>query len=198
MSDFPQPPPNPLLPPAPSSAPPPPPVPFGVPPVPQFGGYAPTGYPVGYATSLRKPPRPTVKVGALLLILGGVGLVAGSALGWVTVEGSSFNGFSKEPISLDGSSNGGPLFVFLAVLLVGFGIAQLAARKVLAIAIIAVFFAAFAVLAVLGEMSDVSDIIEFADAFDAESSWGPGIPVLGVASLVGLGGAIATLARRRG
>lgn len=155
------------------------------------------GYPLIHATQPSKPPRPPVKVGSLLLIGGGAGLILGSLLPWVTVSGESLNGFSDDSISLDGGSNGGPAFVFFAVLLIGFGIAQLAARRVLAVAILAVVFASFALIGTLAEMGDVSDVIDFTDLFGLESSWGPGVPALGVASLVGLGGGIATLAKRR-
>ena len=196
--------------------PPPAPVPFGVPPAPQFGAYAPPGHtapgygsqgygsqgygPQGYplvAGSQSKPPRPEVKAGSLMLIGGGVGLILGSVLDWVTIEGTSINGFSSESLSIDENSPGGGVFVFFAVLLIGFGITQLAARKVLAVAILAVVFASFAVLVALGEMSDVSDVISVMGLIGGDASWGPGIPVLILSSLVGLGGAIATLAKRR-
>lgn len=197
MSDFEQP--SYVLPPPPAPVPPPqrPIAPFGVPGAPPYGTFTAPGYPLIHAAQPSKPPRPAVKVGSLLLIGGGAGLILGSVLPWVTVSGQSLNGFSDDSISLDGGSNGGPAFVFFAVLLIGFGIAQLAARKVLAVAILAVVFASFALVGVLAEFGDVSDVIDFTDLFGLESSWGPGVPVLGLASLVGLGGGIATLAKRR-
>lgn len=198
MSDFQQPSSSPL-PPPPSMPPPPAPAPFGVPQAPQFGtyaapGYATAGYPVAGSA---KPPRPAVKVGSIMLIVSGVGLVIGSLLNWVTIEGQSINGFSEESLSMEENSPSGGAFVFFAVLLVGFGIAQLAARKVLAVAILAVVFASFAVLIALAQMSDVSDAITLSDLFGFQSSWGPGVPVLVISSVVGLGGGIATLAKRR-
>ncbi|HQY13277.1 MAG: hypothetical protein KAY11_18100 [Ilumatobacteraceae bacterium] len=208
MSDFEQPPYAPL-PPAPGHPTPPaaPVNPFGLPPAPPFQaasgtgsigtGYSVAGYPLVRGGPSAKPPRPAVKGGSMLLIAGGVGLVIGSLLPWVTVAGQRFNGFADEPISLDGGSNGGPAMAFLAALLIGFGIAQLAARKVLAVAILAVVCASFAVIGTLAEMGDVADVVQFADLLDAESSWGLGVPVLAMGSLVGLGGAIATLAKRR-
>ena len=147
MSDFEQPPYAPL-PPAPGHPTPPaaPVNPFGLPPAPPFQaasgtgsigtGYSVAGYPLVRGGPSAKPPRPAVKGGSMLLIAGGVGLVIGSLLPWVTVAGQRFNGFADEPISLDGGSNGGPAMAFLAALLIGFGIAQLAARKVLAVAIL--------------------------------------------------------------
>ncbi len=80
---------------------------------------------------------------------------------------------------------------------IGFGIAQLAARKVLAVAILAVVFTSFAVLAALADLADVSDAKDLASAFGLEFNTGPGLYVILVGSLVALGGAIATLAKRR-
>lgn len=132
-----------------------------------------------------------------MLIVSGVGLVLGSILNWITIDGTSMNGFSNESLNLDGDSPGGGAFVFFAVLLTGFGIAQFAARKVLAVAILAVVFASFALMVALAEMSDVSDALSLTRLFGAQGSWGPGVPVLVVSSLLGLGGGIATLAKRR-
>ncbi|MGB8860819.1 MAG: hypothetical protein WCC60_16285 [Ilumatobacteraceae bacterium] len=211
MSEFEQLPPAPLPPPravppvvspaqhAPFAVPPqsgpygPPPAPYGGQP---YSGYPATGYPL-VPGMLTKPPRPVVRGGSLLLIIGGAGLVLGSVLPWLTAGGQSLNGFSSESIDLDGGSNGGPAFAVLAVLLIGFGITQLAARKVLAVAIIAVVIASFALMGALAEMGNVSDAIDFAGYFGGDASWGAGVPVLGVSSLLGLGGAITTLATRR-
>ena len=198
MSDSDQPSFAPPLPPAPAGPPAAAGGPFATPGTAPYAGYPPAGYPPGFGVVPVKPPRPEVKVGAILLIVGGVGLVLGSLLGWVTIEGQSFNGFSRESISIDGGENGGPALSFLAVVIAGFGIAQLAARRVLAVAILAVVFASFALLGVLAEMGNVSDAIELTELFGAEASWGPGMPVLGLSALVGLGGAVATLAKRRG
>lgn len=206
MSDFQQPSSTPPLP-SPGMAPPPPPAtaPFGVPPAPQHGagspyGYVPQGYvPLGYPLMNgipMKPPRPPVKVGSLLLIGGGLGLILGSFLTWFSIDGSTFNGFS-EVVTLDGDDPVGGGFVVFAVLLVGFGIAQLAARKVLAVAILAVVFASFTVLVALGQTSEVSETVRLSKLFGTDVSWGPGVPVLVISSMVGLGGAIATLAKRR-
>jgi hypothetical protein len=203
-------PPAPLLPPAPSAAPPAPPFvamrppgfgpmpPPGFGPIPAqpFGGPVPYGYQPLVATP-SKPPRPAVRVGSVLLVIGGLGLVAGSLLDWVTIGGERFNGFSDDVLTLDDGSNGGPAFVFFAVLLVGFGIAQFAARKVLAVAIIAVVVASFALLGVLAEVSDMSDAVRFGELFGAPASWGPGVPVLALAAMISLAGAITTLAKRR-
>lgn len=204
MSDFQQPVPS-ELPPAlrmPPPPPPPPPAPFGAPSAPQFGpyprpDYATPGYPIPNASAQPKPPRPPVKAGSLMLIASAVGLVLGSVLTWLTVAGASFNGFSSEALNLDENSPNGGVYVFFAVLLAGFGITQLAARRVLAIAILAVVFASFAVLISLAELGDVSDAVSLLDLLGIESSWGPGMPLLVASSLLGLGGAIVSLSKRR-
>ena len=196
MSDFDQPSFAPPLPPAPAG-PPSAAGPFATPGAAPYAGYPPAGYPPGFGVVPVKPPRPQVKVGSILLIVGAAGLVLGCLLSWVSIEGQSFNGFSSESISIDGGENGGPALSFFAVVIGGFGIAQLAARRVLAVAILAVVFASFALFGVLAEMGNVSDAIELTELFGAEASWGPGVPVMGLSALVGLAGAIATLAKRR-
>ena len=206
MSDFDQPSFAPPLPPAPAG-PPSAAGPFATPGAAPYAGYPPAGYPPagyppagyppGFGVVPVKPPRPQVKVGSILLIVGAAGLVLGCLLTWVSIEGQSFNGFSSESISIDGCENGGPALSFFAVVIGGFGIAQLAARRVLAVAILAVVFASFALFGVLAEMGNVSDAIELTELFGAEASWGPGVPVMGLSALVGLAGAIATLAKRR-
>ena len=196
MSDFDQPSFAPPLPPAPAG-PPSAAGPFATPGAAPYAGYPPAGYPPGFGVVPVKPPRPQVKVGSILLIVGAAGLVLGCLLTWVSIEGQSFNGFSSESISIDGGENGGPALSFFAVVIGGFGIAQLAARRVLAVAILAVVFASFALFGVLAEMGNVSDAIELTELFGAEASWGPGVPVMGLSALVGLAGAIATLAKRR-
>lgn len=203
MSDFesdpsvPPQPPSSSYPPAPPGAPA---APFGSPtgPPPSYAqpGYNPVGYPPAYAPvtgMMQKPPRPKVAIGSLILIIGGVLMIVGCFLNWFTVDGRKFDGFAGD----EGETKDGPVFVFLAVLSIGFGIAQLAARKVLAVAILAVVFASFAVLAAIADLSDVSDLMDLADAFGEDASTGPGLYVILGGSLMTLAGGIATLSRRR-
>ena len=189
MSDFNQPPGFQQVPP-----PPAPQAPFGAPgaPAPPVG-YTPPGYTPFAAATGQKPARPAVPVGSVLLIVGGALLIVGSFLNWFTVQGTKYNGFSGS----GSDTKDGPVFVFLGVLALGFGIAQLLARRVLAVAILAVVFAAFALLAAIADIGDVGDAIDFADAVGISASRGPGLWIILLGSLVALGGGIATVAKRR-
>jgi hypothetical protein len=149
-------------------------------------------YPVAGAT--QKPPRPAVQVGSMLLIAGGVLLILGSFLEWFNIEGESFNGFSGDG---ENEVKDGPVFVFFGLLALGFGIAQLMAKRVLAVAILAVVFASFALLGALADLGDVSDLQDLADTFGAEFSQGPGLWVILLGACAALAGGIATLAKRR-
>lgn len=157
--------------------------------------------PVGYMPMpgfVQKPPRPPVRVGSLLLIVGGVVLVTGSFLRWFTLGEVHYNGFGSTNAggAFDIDMNDGAAYVFFGVLSLGFGIAQLAARKVLAVAIIATVFASFAALAAINDVNDLGDLEMFGDLFGGFSR-GPGLWVVLLGSLIALGGAIATLSARR-
>ena len=196
MSDFNQTPNVPMAPPAPPA---PPQAPFGAPaPPPPASVYAqPGAMPPGYspmgAVVAQKPPRPAVTVGAVLLIAGGALSILGSFLNWFSIEGENYTGFSGD----GGDTKDGPVFVFLGVLALGFGVAQLMARRVLAVAILAVVFASFALLAAFADLGDVSDAMDFAEAIGIEASTGPGLWIILVGAMISLGGGIATLAKRR-
>ena len=107
---------------------------------------------------------------------------------WFEIAGESVSGFDE----LGGESRDGPAFTIFAVILAGFGIATLAAKRILPIAIIAVVVASFSVLAAF---ADISDVNELSDAGLATT--GPGLPVVLVGSLIGLAGGIVALATRR-
>ena len=202
MSDFN---PNPSVPPAPGATVPQP-APFGppgAPPPPPPVGYVPPGYaPLGNV-SMGKPPRPAVPVGSVLLIVGGLMLIAGSFLSWFSGFGESYNGFSNA----DGGSKDGPVFLVLGLLVLGFGIAQLLARKVLVLGILAIIVAVMAALAAVADISDVARNLDEARkiledfgtdfGFEDDFSWGPGLWVILVGSVVALAGGIATVAKRR-
>lgn len=206
MSDFDQP-----LPPSPTPPPPPPggfgapPAPFGAPgaptPPPAAGWYGPpgaAGYPLPAAPTAGQ--RPKVVVGSVLLIAGGVLLIVGSFLNWAKVSlggigfDMSFNGFGSGDETKDG-----PVFVFFALVLAGFGITMLAARKVLAVSILAVVFASLAVLVAIADLKDVSDLAAELGVFGStvDVQIGPGLWVVLIGAVMSLAGGIATLAVRR-
>ena len=170
----------------PAPPPPPPPVAYGVPP------YSAPGFPVA-GGPITKPPRPAVTVGAGMLVLGGVMLIAGSFLTWFSVLGESYTGFSDG----DGGVKDGPVFVGLGVLALAFGVVQLMTRKVLALGILAIIVAALALLAALADIGDVGDVVDLADSLDIEASSGPGLWVILIGAMIALAGGIATVAKRR-
>lgn len=183
MSDFNE---NPGVPAPPMGAAP---SPFAAPAPPPPPMYSTPGYPVVGGVPAAKPPRPAVTVGAGMLILGGVFLIAGSFMEWFTHFGESFSGMSGP----DGETRDGPVFIFLGVLVISAGLTQLIARKVLAVGIVAIVVAAISVLAALADLGDVSDQV---DASVLDSS-GPGLWVILIGSLIAMAGAIATVAKRR-
>lgn len=201
MSDFGQ---HPNVPPPPTGgpfSPPPPPVVHTPPPGYGPPGYAPVGpggYPLVAADSTATRPRPQVAVGSLLLIVGGVLLIIGAFLPWATFELSiidveeTINGFS----SGSGSTRDGPIFLFFGLLALGFGIAQLAARRILAVAILSVVFGVFALAAALGEIGSLKEDLDSLEEFGT-ASLGPGPWVMLIGAAVALAGGITTLAKRR-
>ena len=128
-----------------------------------------------------------------MLALGGVLLIAGSFMGWFAFDGENFTGFS----SGDGGSKDGPIFVFLGVVVLAFGIVQLVARKVLVVGILAIVFSALALLAALADIGDVRNAVKLADSFGVEASSGPGLWIILIGALIAMAGSIATVAKRR-
>jgi len=122
------------------------------------------------------------------MIAGGVVMGIGCFLPWLSFDGEGFNGFA------DGGeeSSDGWLFITLGVILLGFGIATLFAKRLLPIAILAVVFASFGVLGALADLGDANDLSDLL-GLDV----GPGLPIILVGSLVGLAGGIVALATRR-
>jgi len=142
---------------------------------------------------IEKTLRPTVTVGAALLVAGGALLILGSFLDWFSLEGESFTGFSGE----GSETKDGPVFVFLGVLAIGFGVAMLAAKRMLAVAISGVVFSTLAVLAAFVDLGTVSNLGDRLDLSGAEFAHGPGLWVVLLGGLLALAGSITALAKRR-
>jgi hypothetical protein len=123
-----------------------------------------------------------------MLLAGGAVITLGALLPWFEIAGESFNGFSD----LGGEVKDGPAFVLFAIILAGFGVATLAAGRLLPIAILAVVIASFSTLAAIVDLTDVMDAVDFVGA-----STGPGLPIALVGSLLALAGSILALATRR-
>jgi len=129
-----------------------------------------------------------------MLMGGGALVILGSFLTWFTILGTSYTGFSTDD---SGASKDGPVFLFLGLVVLAFGIVQLAARKVLAVGILAIIVSAFALLAALADIGDVSDAVDLAGALGVDASSGPGLWIILIGSLIAMAGAIATVAKRR-
>jgi hypothetical protein len=216
MSDFgdptlPRPPTTPPPPPGsspfpPQQPPPPPPPPsqFGTP-SPYAGGqsFGAPGSPSPYGPQsafgqqqyvAMSKPRPPVPVGGVLLLLGGAMTAVGSFLTWFTVEGQDYTGFSKG--STDDVKDG-PFFLVFGLILLGFGVSLLVARKVLAVAIIGIVAAAVTVIFALADLGSVDDNKKLARAFDLAFSTGPGLYLCVFGGLIALAGSIVATATRR-
>ena len=124
------------------------------------------------------------------MMAGAVVMVAGTFLTWASDSSGSYNGWDPEFTDTESSTAGG--LVFIAVVLAGFGITTLAAKRLLPIAILAVIFAALGFFAALGELID---LFELSDFFGVEVGAGLWVVLLGAAAA--LGGAIWTLSVRR-
>ena len=139
-----------------------------------------------------KPPRPRTTAAALLMLIGG----CHDRRGGPAVDlrfGQGLQRFRRVDIGCfqRGRPPGG-FFVLLGVVLIGFGIATLAAGRVLPIMIIGIVFAAFAVLVTITHLADYVDVTDTTSA-----SLGPGIIVTMLGSAAALAGAIAGCATRR-
>lgn len=201
MSDFGGPPRSSNLPPPPPPPPaPPPPFPPRIAPSPftSWPSDRSTGAYASYGFVAAKPPRPQVRIGSIVLIVGSVLVVVASHLPWVRLGGfggtSSINAFTNLQ---DGEAEAGYALVMFGFITGGLGVAQLAARRVLPCAIIAVSVAAFNVLGAAVSISDVGRFKRALDSLGVTTSWSIGPYVLVVGAVMALGGAIATLAKRR-
>jgi hypothetical protein len=142
-----------------------------------------------------KPPRPKVPIGGWLLLGGAIVMIVGCVLSWVSIDGESFNGFGHW-IQLRETDNTfyeydtpAGTFVVFAVILGGFGIALLAAGRVLAVAILAI---------IVGVIASITALAVLAVVQDSESvDLGPGLPVILLGALATLAGAIVATSKRR-
>jgi hypothetical protein len=170
--------------------------------MPPIGFGPPPGYPASGAAQAPmfvavKPPRPRTTAAAVLMLIGGIVMIVGAALPWISDSGTDYNAFEEWTIGtinnlfIEDTPPGG-MFVLLGVVLIAFGIVTLAAGRVLPIMIIGIVFAAFAVLGTITHLADYVDVTDTTDA-----SLGPGIIVTMVGSAAALAGTIAGCATRR-
>jgi hypothetical protein len=127
------------------------------------------------------------------MLAGAVVMAVGSALPWISFDGTDYNSYDEWSIGFYFRENpAGPMFALLAAVLFGFGIATLAAGRVLPIMIIGIVLAAFALLGALVQVADYSDVTD-----DTTATLGIGGFVTAVGAATSLAGAIAGCAKRR-
>jgi hypothetical protein len=142
----------------------------------------------------RQRQRPSVTIGATLVALGGALMIAGSILNWFDLDKETFNGFTS---GLEDVTNvKGGLFDVLGAVVLGFGITQLIAKRVLAIGIIGAVLSSVGLLVGLKALSDVNDLVDFGRLFGSDVSTGPGLYVAIAGGAIATIGSIATVAKQ--
>ncbi len=172
---------------------PPPPGAYGQAPPPPAYGQAPPVYAGAPGITVAKPPRPDVKLGAILTIVGSVISIIGVFLPWLSDGGESQDGtgiFLGSDFTI--YDNPGSAVIFFAVVTAGLGIALFFAGRVLAVAIIAIVMAAIALLIGIGMIGIANDTADFGGG-----SLGFGAILQPIAPLITLAGAIVATSKRR-
>ena len=167
-------------------------------PDPQQAGYtAPPGYVPATNAGMVKGPRPDVKLGGILIVVGALLSIISVFLPWATGGGASANGMDDFIFLSDGdlyfAESPGTVPIFFGVVMLGLGIALILAGRVLAVAIIAIVGAViseFVGLAMVGIASSFTEDV-------SGTSVGIGAIIQPIAPLVGLAGAIVATAKRR-
>jgi hypothetical protein len=141
-----------------------------------------------------KPPRPEVRLAAILAMVGSLISIIAVYLPWVSGGEESQNGtgvFLTSDFTI--IDNPGILVIILAVITAGLGIALFFAGRVLAVAIITIVVAVIAVLTGIGMVATASGTSDLTGG-----SVGFGAILQPIAPLITLaGGIIATAKRRR-
>jgi len=125
------------------------------------------------------------------MLVGAVVVGVGCFVTWITDGSTSYNGFDDIGGGFDDDAATGPVFIFFAVVMLGFGITTLAANRLLPIMIIGIIIAAFSALGALGVYAD------YDDKYGTVADMGAGLPVVAIGSLVALAGGIVGCAKRR-
>lgn len=140
-----------------------------------------------------KPPRPNVRLGAILMVVGSLISIIGVFLPWLSDGGRSQNGtgiFLGSDLTL--YDNPGAGVIVFSLVTAGLGTALFFAGRVLAVAIIGIVFAVIALFIGLAMVSIASDTADFGDG-----SIGFGAILQPIAPLVTLAGSIVATAKRR-
>lgn len=158
--------------------------------------YAYTGYGSAAAAA---PERPAIRFQAALMLVGAAVVVLGCLLTWLTLPKifadsgvpRRWNGFTE----VAGDVNDGYLFTVLAVIVAAFGIASLAAKRLLPVLIIGILLAGFGLAAAMYDVADITGIEGLPP--ELEPSLGPGLWVVNAGFALSIGGFVAGLAKRK-
>ncbi len=163
-----------------------------------YGDVASNSYGAPYGFVRATPPRPRVLVGASLLLVGSIVAIVGCHLPWLRINldrgTESVNAFTE---LLRNDEPAGSALVLFAIVTGAMGITQLAARRVLSVAVIAVVFASMNALFAIVAISDIGDFKRLFAVAGRDTSWSVGPFVVVIGMLAALGGAIGTLSKRR-
>jgi hypothetical protein len=132
------------------------------------------------------------------MLIGAVVVVIGCALTWLSWPQEMPLGIPREwngYTEVGDESNDGIPFTAMAVIIAGFGVASLAAKRVLPVVIIGLVVAAFGVIAAIVDLADVADAEEFPSALDPDV--GPGLPVVIAGFAIAVAGFVVGIAKRR-
>lgn len=158
-----------------------------------------------------RAPRPRVKVAGWLMTVGALVVVVAAFLPWASGGGETYSGLDtwyqvNEATGRSGSElyrmeTPGVMYIIGGVILAGFGIAILAAGRVLAVAILGIVFAAIGTLIAIGMTALVGQGVSIGggggSGVAAEHSLGMGPPIGIVGALAVLAGSIVATATRR-
>lgn len=141
------------------------------------------------------PPagRPAVKVGGWLLVVGGAIAFVGAFLPWVTAAGESLTGFDDFVTSdLTLVEAPGIASVLGGVIGIGFGVALVAAGRILALCILAIIAAAIGLIVGIGLLVIAGDVASWTGG-----TIGIGAVLQPIGPALALAGSIAATAKRR-
>jgi len=143
-----------------------------------------------------KPPRPKATVGGALLLVAAAVVLLGCFLPWVSVGGTSINGFD-DGFVFDNEMYDAPgaLAAFGVVLLLAFGITLLAAGRVLAIAIISVVASGLGLLVAFFYVAMCVDMADSLSLVGADV--GIGVILQPIGALLAIAGSIVALVQRK-
>jgi hypothetical protein len=153
---------------------------------------APPAYEMGMAM---KPPRPNVMIAGIVTMVGGLLLIVGALVPWLTANGESVNGldtyFYEKNGDLNSADSPGSTWIFCGIVLLGLGLTLVLAKRVLPVAIVAIVFGGLSLLFVFGSWAIASD------SKTGDIKYGAGLIVGTLGAAAAIAGSIMATAKRR-